>query len=258
MKRMTVWMILILFVSAAGIAAEENVDQLIAKNLEARGGLAKIQAVQTMHIVGKITAGPQELSINIEYKRPNQLRMEITVQGQMIVQVFDGKQGWSINPFAGYQGGKKDAQPMGPDETREFEAQADMDGPLVDYAKKGHKVEYAGQENVEGSPAHKLKVTLKSGTITTMFIDADTYLNVKDSTKMKIRDTDIENDVLYSDFKEVDGMLIAHAMEIKAKDAPSGQKMTFEKIELNVPVDAARFVMPVTAPETPKAPGVAQ
>ena len=61
--------------------------------------------------------------------------------------------------------------------------QADMDGPLVDYAKKGHKVEYAGQESVEGSQAHMLKVTLKNGTITTMFLDADMYLNVKDSIK---------------------------------------------------------------------------
>jgi outer membrane lipoprotein-sorting protein len=256
MKKLLFWMILILVVSVAGLTAEDNVDQLIAKYLEARGGLAKIQAIQTMRVTGKMMAGPQELPISFEFKRPNQVRLEITFQGQSIVQAFDGKQGWSINPLAGYQGGKKDAQPMGPDETKEFEVQADMDGPLVDYAKKGHKVEYAGQESVEGSQAYKLKVTLKNGTITTMFLDADTYLDVKDSSKMKLRDTEVENDVIYSDFKEVGGMMIAHSMEIKAKGAPAGQKMIFEKVELNVPVDAMRFVMPEKAPETPKAPGV--
>lgn len=256
MKKLLSWMVLILIVSVAGFTAEVNVDQLIAKSLEARGGLAKIQAIQTMRITGKMMYGPMELPINIEFKRPNQIRIEIAVQEQTIVQVFDGKQGWSINPLAGYQGGKKDAQPMSPDETKEFEVQADIDGPLVDYAKKGHKVEYAGQESVEGAQAYKLKVTLKNGTITTMFLDADTYLDVKDSSKMNIRDTEVENDVIYSDFKEVDGMLMAHAMEIKAKGAPEGQKMIFEKVELNVPVDDARFVMPEKAPEAPKAPGV--
>jgi outer membrane lipoprotein-sorting protein len=257
MKKIVFWMILFLVVSGMGFTAEMNADQLIAKYLEARGGLAKIQAIQTMHITGKVLAGPQEFSINMEYKRPNQVRMDITVQGQVIVQAYDGKQGWSINPFAGYQGGKKDVQPMGPDETKEFEVQADIDGPLVDYAKKGHTVEYIGQENVEGSPAYKLKVTLKSGTVTTMFLDADTFLNVKDSSKMKMRDTEIENEILYSDFKEVNGIMIAHAMETKAKDSPTGQKIIFEKVEINVPVDAARFVMPMPekAPEAPKLPG---
>ena len=256
MKKLIFWMILILVVSVAGLAAEENVDQLIAKHLDTRGGLAKIQAIQTMRVTGKMMAGPQEFPLTIEFKRPNQIRFEMTIQEQSIVQVYDGKQGWSINPFAGYQGGKKDAQPMDPDDTKEFEVQADMDGPLVDYAKKGHKVEYVGQESVEGSPAYKLKVTLKNGTITTMFLDADTYLDVKDSSKRKLRDTEVESDVIYSDFKEVGGMLIAHSMEIKVKGAPEGQKMIFEKVELNVPVDATRFVMPEKAPEAPKAPGV--
>jgi outer membrane lipoprotein-sorting protein len=256
MKKFMLWLILIMIVSVAGLAAEENVDQLIAKNLEARGGLARIQAIQTMRITGKIVGGPQEFSICFEFKRPNQMRLEVTIMGQVVVQVFDGKQGWSIDPFAGYQGGKKNVQPMGPDEVKEFEVQADMDGPLVDYAKKGHKVEYVGQESVEGSPAYKLKVTLKNGTITTMFLDADAYLNVKDSLKTKIRDTEVENDVIYSDFKDVDGLIIAHSMEIKAKGAAEGQKMIFEKVELNVPVNDARFVMPEKAPEAPKAPGV--
>jgi outer membrane lipoprotein-sorting protein len=255
MKKTMFLLILILVVSVAGLMAEENVDQLIAKHLETRGGLAKIQAIQTMRITGKVMAGPQEFPVTIECKRPNQFRTDIIVQDQVIVQAFDGKQGWGINPFAGYQGGKKDAQPIDADETKQLEVQADMDGPLVDYVKKGHKVEYAGQESVEGSQAHMLKVTLKNGTITTMFLDADTYLNVKDAVKMKIRDTESENEVIYSNFKEVDGMLIAHAIEIKAKGAPEGQKMIFEKIELNVPVDAARFVMPEKAPEAPKAPG---
>jgi hypothetical protein len=89
-----------------------------------------------------------------------------------------------------------------------------------------------------------------------MFLDADTYLHVKDSSKITIRDTEVENDVLYSDFREVEGILIAYSMEIKTTGAPEGQKMIFEKVELNVPVDAERFVMPEKAPEAPKAPGV--
>ena len=63
----------------------------------------------------------------------------------------------------------------------------------------------------------------------------------KTLSKVKIRDTEVENEVIYSDFKEVDGIWIAHSMEIKAKGAPAGQKMIFEKVELNVPVDCRAF-----------------
>ncbi|MBK8725852.1 MAG: hypothetical protein IPL96_07275 [Holophagaceae bacterium] len=137
-------------------------DQLIAKNIEAEGGLARRKAVKTVRMTGKLVGAPMEIILVAENKRPASFRVDVTLQGQTQSTAFDGKAGWRVNPFAGYGGGKA-AEPMTADEIKDSEVQADMDGPLVDYAAKGHKVEYLGTESVEGGTAHKLRVTYKNG-----------------------------------------------------------------------------------------------
>jgi len=232
-------------------APAPTLEQLLAKYYEAKGGLAKMKAVSTMRITAKMSGGPMDFPVVIESKRPASLRMDISIQGNQIIQAYDGKVGWSVNPFQ--QSAKKDAEPMTPDEVREMEVQADMDGPLVDWKEKGHKVELQGREPVEGSDSFKLKVTLKNGDIRTIFLDVDSYLEVKLASKRKVRDTEVEAETTLGDYKEVGGLMIAHAMESGAKGIPQKQKVVIEKVELNVPIADSRFTMPAKAP-VPEAP----
>jgi hypothetical protein len=157
-----------------------------------------------------------------------------------LTQAYDGKTGWQINPFQG----SKVAEPMSPEELRDAEEQADLDGPLVDWKSKGHKVELVGKEKVEGTDAWKLKVSLKNGNVQNIFLDADSFLDIRIEQKRTVRGTEVESEQTIGDYKDVDGLLLAHAFETNAKGQPEKQKLTIEKVELNVPIDDARFAMP--------------
>ena len=227
----------------------QTVDEIIAKNLQAKGGLQKLKAVQAARLTGTMTVGPgMEAPFVLEFKRPNQMRLDFTLQGMTGTQAYDGKTGWMLMPFSG----RKDPEPMPTEALKEVEEQADFDGPLVDYQAKGHKVEFVGKEKVEGSDAYKLKVTLKNGDIRYIYLDADQYLEIRVESKTMVRGTEIETTTSIGDYKEVGGLMVPHAMETTQAGSPQSRKVTIEKIELNVPIDDARFKMPEVKKEEPK------
>lgn len=224
----------------------QTVDELIAKNLEARGGLEKMKAVKTIRMTGKMTMGPgMEAPISLELKRPSSVRMEFTIQGNTGVQAYDGKTGWAINPF----GGKQDPEPLSADDLKDIEEQSDMDGPLVDYKAKGHTVELVGKEKIEGSDAYKLKITLKSGDVRYQYLDVDSFLTIREESKRMVRGTEQEVESTVGDYKEVGGLLLPHSIQNGAKGRPEKQNIVLETVELNPAIEDARFKMP----EAPKA-----
>lgn len=237
-------------ISSAAMA--QTADEIIAKNIEAKGGLEKLRAVKTMRITGKMMMGPgMEAPMVIETARPHKMRVEFTFQGMTGIQAYDGTTGWMVMPFMG----KKDPEPVAGDDLKQMEEQADIDGPLVDYKEKGNQVEYLGKGEVEGTPVHKLKVTKKNGDIQTLYLDADSYLEIKAEGKTKMRGQEIEGETTFGDYKEVGGMVFAHSIQSKMKGGPGpGQTITFEKIEVNPEIPASRFEMPAKPAETPAPP----
>ena len=149
----------------------QTADELIAKNIQARGGMEKMKAIKTLRITGKFEGGGGfTASVGQENQRPNLLRETLTLQGMTAVQAYDGSAGWQIQPF----GGKKDPELMGEDDVRDLLLDADFDGPLVDYKEKGSTVEYMGHDVVDGDDALRLKVTLKNGDVIYDYLDPDT------------------------------------------------------------------------------------
>jgi outer membrane lipoprotein-sorting protein len=225
----------------AAPAAAQGVDEIIAKHIAAMGGLEKLKAVKSVRMSGTMMVGPGiEAPVVVEMKRPNSMRMDITVQGMVGTQAFDGTKGWTLMPF----GGSKIPQEMAAEEMRMAEEQADMDGPLIDYKTKGNKVELLGKETVEGSPAYKLQVTMKGGAVRTMYIDAEHFLTIKEEARRTVRGAEVETETIAGDYKEVEGLMFPHSIDGGQKGSPQRQKMTIQKIELNVPIDDARFKMP--------------
>ena len=228
----------------APIAHAQSVDDILAKHYEACGGLAKMKAVNTMRVTGTITLGPgMEAPFTMERKRPGMRRMEFSIQGMTGIQAFDGTKTWSVMPFMG----KKDPEVGTDEDNKNAQDDADFDGALVDYKSKGHAIELMGKEPVEGADAFKLKVTKKNGNIEYDYLDAETYLLVKTEGKIKRRGTEMEGETTFSDYKDVDGLMQPFSMEVGAKEMPQTQKMTFSKIELNVPLDDSRFAVPAGA-----------
>jgi outer membrane lipoprotein-sorting protein len=232
----------------------QTVDELIAKNVQARGGAEKIKAVQSIRSSGKMTMGPgvEAPGVMIQ-KRPDMMRVEFTVQGLTAVQAYDGKSAWMIMPFMG----KKDPELMTADDTKDFQDGADIDGPLVDYKAKGHTVELLGKEKLEGSDVYKLKLTRKNGDVDIIYLDADSFLEVKEDQKRNIRGSERETETTLGDYKEVNGLMFPFAIQQGIKGSPQQQQLSVEKVELNVPVDAGIFKMPAASPppaaEKPKA-----
>ncbi len=189
-----------------------------------------------------MTLGPGiEVPVVIEQKRPNMIRMDVTLQGVTIVQAYDGKTGWQINPMQG----RKNPEPLPEEALRQMDLQADVDGsPLVDYKAKGSTAELIGKDKVEGADAYKIRLTLKTGDSMVIYIDAERFLEVKIENRMKTRGTEIESESTVGDYRDVGGLMIAHAMQGGQKGVPQKQKMIIQKVELNVPIEDARFKMP--------------
>ncbi len=243
MLRKSLWL-LALGLLLAPIAHAQTVDDILAKHYEAQGGLDKLKALNSRRVTGTMGIGPgMEAPFTMENKRPGKRRIEFTIQGMTGVQAFDGEKAWSVMPFMG----KKDPEVASDEDNAKEKDDADFDGALVDYKAKGHTVELVGKEAVEGADAFKLKVTKKNGDVEFHYLDAETYLLVKEEGKVKRRGTEMETEMLFSDYKDVDGMMVPFSMEQGAKGMPQRQKMTFTKIELNVPLDDSRFVMPAVA-----------
>ena len=228
----------------------QTVDEIIAKNVQARGGMDKIKSVQTIRSTATMTMGPgMEAPGLMIQKRPDMARLEFTVQGLTAIQAYDGKDAWQIMPFTG----KKDPETMSADDKKDLEENGDIDGPLVDYKSKGNKVELLGKEKLEGTDAYKLRVALKNGDVITMYLDADSFLEIKEELKRNVRGSEQEVEAVMGDYKEVNGLMFPFATENGIKGSQQKQKITISKIELNTPVDDAIFKMPPAPPAKPDA-----
>jgi hypothetical protein len=222
-------------------AFAQTADELVAKNIQARGGLEKIKAIQTLRMTGSFSASGFKAAVGSESKRPNLLRQTFAVQSMTQVQAYDGASAWQISPF----GGKKDPELMGEDDSRTLIEDADFDGPLVDAAAKGNSMEYLGHDQVDGDDAYKLKVTLKNGDIFYYYLDPDTYLEIQIEKQVFIRGSVRESVTLLGSYKLVNGVMYPFSIESGAKNDPDGRgKITLQKIEANVTIDDKSFKMP--------------
>lgn len=243
-KALTALAVLVLAVALAPLAHAQTVDEILTKHFEAQGGLERMRKLQSMRMTGKMAVGPGvEAPFTMEKKRPGRMRLDFTFSGMTGTQAFDGTQGWQVMPFMG----KKDPEPLGAEEMKESERQADFDGPLVDWKSKGHMLEYVGKESVEGADTWKLKLTRKDGLVEYYYIDVETGLLLKQTAKRTVRGTEIEGESLFSDYKEVGGLMIAYSMSNGVVGSPQKQTLTFDEIVIDPAIDDARFKMPAVA-----------
>lgn len=227
--------------AAASIpAGAQTVDEIIAKNIQAVGGLAKLESVQTLRTSGKVSIQGFEVRFAEVAKRSDKVREEMTVQGMSQVRAYDGKTAWQINPFEG----RRDPEILSADDAKDLQIDADIDGPLVNYSEKGSKAEFVGHDSVEGTDCYKIKLTLKNGDVRYYYIDTDSLMELKLETQTSVRGTIQESETYYGDYEQVNGIYYPFALETGQKGSPDRIKFTVEKIEQNVPVDDSVFSMP--------------
>lgn len=228
-------------------ASAQTVDELIKKNIDARGGIQKIRAIKSVKASGKVTPQGLEIPISLQQKRPAMVRMDATFQGKTQTTAYDGESGWKIDPFQG----SPDPEKVAGDDLKDLQEQSDFDGSLVDYKEKGHTVELIGKEEVEGTPAYRIKLTLKTGDVRTIYLDAENYLELKVTSKRKTPGGELDIDQFLGNYKAVNGVMFPFSIETKVKGQTVNQ-VTIEKIEVDVAIDDSVFKMPAKPPEKPK------
>jgi len=231
--------------AAATTVQATGVDELVAKNAAARGGLDKIHAIKSVKFEGRLRfGGSLDLDFAQYQKAPESTRSEATVQGLTQVQAWDGKEAWTISPF----GGRKDPQRISAEDAKSIADDAAISGPLIDYKAKGSSIEYLGTEDVDGTAAHKLKVILKSGDVEYVFLDPDHFLEIRTVTQHKVRGTESETITDLGDYEQVAGVYFPFAINSRTKgDGDGATEITIEKAEANVPIEDAIFAFPTKA-----------
>jgi hypothetical protein len=219
-----------------------TVDALVAKNIEAKGGIDALRAVKSLRLQGKmiVNQGQLQFAYVQTKKRPNEVRSEASLQGMTLVQAYDGTEGWKISPF----GGRKDPEKMSVDDAKSLVEKAEIDGPLVDWQAKGSTVEYLGPEDVDGTVAHKLKVVRKNGDICYVYLDPDHFLEIRILTQRLEQGAQVEVETDLGDYEKIAGVYFPFSIEAGPKGSTDKQKIVFEKAEANVPVDDSVFKLP--------------
>jgi hypothetical protein len=240
--------------------------QIVEKNVAARGGLQAWRAVQTLEMSGKMEAGgdrrstipvpgvrsgpnllPQrpaeqvQLPFVMDLQRPRKVRIEIEFNGQAALQVYDGTNGWKLRPFLN----RHEVEKFTPEELQAASAQSDLDGPLIDFAAKGSKVELEGIDQVEGRDAYKLRVTDKAGHVRHVWVDAKSFLDVKmEGTPRRLDGKYHPVAVYLRDYKLVDGLMMPYRLETEVEGVKDTEKILIEKIVVNPKLADTRFAKP--------------
>ena len=255
-------------------------EQIVERNVAARGGLAAWQRVQTIAMQGKLDAGQQrrdggnvglnkreakevarktlvasstpaaaakaapaviQLPFALELQRPNKMRLEIPFRGETAVQVFDGAQGWKLRPFLG----RHEVEPYTAAELKSAASDQQLDGPLINHAAKGIRVAVDGADVVDGQNAYRLKLTLPDGEERRLWIDAKTFLDVKIEGAPRRFDGRMRPVATYfSDYKPVDGVQVARLLETRVEGTRQSERILIEQVALNPALDATRFARP--------------
>ncbi len=226
----------------AGCSSPSPVDEIVASNLAARGGKARLKELQSIRESGTATAsGGRIAHVVREIKRPGLFRLEFSYQGTTSVFANDGEIGWQVAPLQG----QFEPQVMPPEtDAAAGVDQRDIEGPLVDWREKGHVVELVGSEDLPGGEAFKLKVTLASGAVRYDYVDVASRQVVRSDFTRMIRGRPVELQNTFSDFREVGGLAFPHLIETRVKDRPEVLRIEIEEIELDPELDDAQFRLP--------------
>lgn len=221
--------------------------QIVSRNVEARGGLKTWRAVRTMTLSGRVEAGGKKnagLPFVMKMERPRMSRLEIRFQDQTAVQVYDGEHGWKVRPFLG----RNDAEPFTPAEEKAADTWAELDGPLIDHARKGNKVAVLGMEAVEGHNTYKLKVNMKNGDVRHVWVDAVSFLERKIDGEPRRMDGKLRNvAVFYRDYKSEKGLKMPHVLETVVEGNSQSHKLYIEQVMVNPPLEDKLFAKPQLA-----------
>jgi hypothetical protein len=224
----------------ASAAGAQTVDDVVRRYIEARGGLARLRAVQSLRLTGTMELPGVSAPFVLELKRPGRMRTDFTVEGQTGTRAWDGRTAWEQLPLPGAL-----PRPMDPEDAADARAEADVDlSPLVDAAAKGYSIELVGRDRLPGGDTWELVLRGKNDPPRTVQIDAKTHLVVQTLDRRTVDGREVEFVTDVGDYRSEGGLVFPHRIEVGPKGSPERQRLVIQTVEVNVPIDDVRFAMP--------------
>lgn len=237
--RFKITLALLLLSILSSVAKSQTADEIIAKYISFTGGAAKWEKIKTISSSGTYNYGGVEFPFQSFSKAPDLYRYIVTFKGKSFEQGYDGRTGWRIDGFKNEKEKTilkdKQAQAMA------NESDVELESPFVDYKKKGHQVSVEEKDTVNGKLCYKIKLARKNGDTETYFFDSDNYSLIKKSAIAK--NTELNNavlDILYSDYRNVDGVMIPFKTTCLA-DGQTVLTISVQEVKLNEPITDDSF-----------------
>lgn len=228
--------------ACASSSGAQTAEELVAKNIAAKGGMENIKAIANLRMTGKMETQGIVIQLNADLKPDFVVKESQAIQGMALIRAYDGSEGWKIDPFAG----RRDPERMAEEDTRDLVETYDFYGPLVDYQRKGSKIEFIGHTTVDGDDALLLRITLRNGDIVKCYLDPETYMEIRTERMMFVRGKVRQTFNNLGSYKKVGGVYFPYSIETGTPGDPADNaKLSFSTIEANVSMPDSEFKMPV-------------
>jgi hypothetical protein len=240
MKKVSIFMLLLLMITGS-LVQSQTLEDVLKKHFAAIGQEKRV-TVNTMKVSGKMTRGGIETPIIEMAKRPDLFRVEVTFtgSGSNNSSTFNGKEGWIIAPSSG----STVPQPLEDYDLKSIRYRADMDGMLWNWKEKGYTVTLEGNEDMEGTSCYKVKLVTKDNDSFTYYLDSDSYMILRTNRKLKVQGDEIESDIYYSNYMQVEGLTVPGKVDYKMDGQIVGTSIT-DKVEINPELDKGLFEKPI-------------
>lgn len=241
MRSLWFGLILVTSVATAQSPATPSVDTIVARYLAARGGADRIRSVKAIRLTGHMEFGQGLSGVDtVEMARGGRVRTTVHLPAGTLIQGYDGRTVWGINPFQGDTA----PHPLDAGTTKNVIAGGDMDGPLLDYRARGIRVSVARLDTADGRPAWALMVIRPDSNVDTYFVDTASYRLTRWQGHRLADGAPVTYETYFRDYRQVAGLWYSCRLESHTLGRPGRQLIIVDSVAVDAPVDDGRFRMP--------------
>lgn len=236
MKKLIFTTLTVFFAAFFMGATAQTIDEILNKHFIAVGQ-DNLMAAKSFSIKAKLSQMGMEMPMEMNIKKTGEFISTVTMQGEKMIQAFDGEKGWMIAPWIS-------AEPveLSGEQLKQAQAQTDMEGELYNYKKKGSTADFAGKVNLDGKEAYRIKLTTSDGNTKDYFIDTQTYYIIKVKAQVSAQGQTVDVEQNMSEYKTIDG--ITMPMKIETKSPMGSGFIIMEEITFNQDLDDTIFKQP--------------
>ena len=232
MKKFKLNFIIIALLSFTFKGFSQNLDEIISKHIEAIGGRANWEKINSLRTESVMKAQGAEIKFTGIILNKKASRSDIFVMGMKGFNILTTNQGWN---FAPWQGQAK-SEAMTEDDVKNSQDELEILEELMTYKEKGNSIDYYGMDDIDGTECHKIKMTTTQDKEITFYIDPSNYMIIKRTKKVKSNGQENEMSTYFSDYKKLPEGIV---FPMSSSSGWSESEIT--KLEINPKIEESLF-----------------